>query len=436
MSAANAPVVIVGAGLAGLACALELRASGRPCLVLEASDRPGGRVRTDAVDGPGGRYLIDRGFQVYLDGYPEGRRVLDHGALGLGAFRAGADVARTVRRPRVRAVFTRVSDPRRSPVEAAGAWPGVATLGDGLKLLALHRSLTSGSDEDAMSREPDVPALDRLRSAGVSDRAVERFFRPFFGGVFLDPSLATSARMLRLTYRNFARGRAVLPEGGMGAIAGQLASKVGGPAIRTGARVEGVDPAGAVLACGERVEASAVVVATDGETAGGLLGVGWRAGEGLRWRRTATVAFAAASSPRPGRRLVLDGEGAGPVNHLAVPSDVRASYAPPGRSVVYANVVHDRWLDRPDGALVAAVRGQLGSWFGRSTAGAMEVLRVVRIDRAIPEQHAGWLEPARGSVAVAAGGGTVYRCGDWLDNASINGALESGRRAARAVLEV
>ena len=55
-------VAIVGAGLAGLACAQDLTRAGVECTVLEASDGVGGRVRTDAIDG----YLLDRGFQILL----------------------------------------------------------------------------------------------------------------------------------------------------------------------------------------------------------------------------------------------------------------------------------------------------------------------------------------------------------------------------------
>jgi monoamine oxidase len=57
-----ADVVVVGAGLAGLSCAKQLSGMGRRVILLEASDRVGGRVRTDVVDG----LNLDHGFQVLL----------------------------------------------------------------------------------------------------------------------------------------------------------------------------------------------------------------------------------------------------------------------------------------------------------------------------------------------------------------------------------
>ena len=70
-------VAVVGAGLAGLSCAVALHRAGIPVKVYEAGDGVGGRVRTDYVDG----FTLDRGFQVALTAYPEIHRQLDMDAL-------------------------------------------------------------------------------------------------------------------------------------------------------------------------------------------------------------------------------------------------------------------------------------------------------------------------------------------------------------------
>jgi phytoene dehydrogenase-like protein len=79
------PVIIIGAGVAGLTCAIYLKQKSIPFVLLESSDEVGGRVRTDRVDG----FLLDRGFQIFLTSYPEAKRVLNYEALQLKAFRSG-----------------------------------------------------------------------------------------------------------------------------------------------------------------------------------------------------------------------------------------------------------------------------------------------------------------------------------------------------------
>ena len=83
---ASAQVVVVGAGIAGLNAAHHLTEAGLDVVVVEASDRVGGRIQTDEVDG----FLLDRGFQLYNPSYPDGARVLDHEALELRPFFPGA----------------------------------------------------------------------------------------------------------------------------------------------------------------------------------------------------------------------------------------------------------------------------------------------------------------------------------------------------------
>src|SRR5450631_1018581 len=100
-------VAIIGAGLAGLECARLLQQTGSNVVLLEASDAPGGRIRTDRVDG----YLLDRGFQVLLTAYPEARRALDYKALSLRSLIPGALVWHD-------GEFHRFADPFRDPLAA------------------------------------------------------------------------------------------------------------------------------------------------------------------------------------------------------------------------------------------------------------------------------------------------------------------------------
>lgn len=440
------PVVIVGGGIAGLCCAKSLTEAGRGVVLLDASDRVGGRVATDRITSPNGDFRVDRGFQVYLTAYPEGAQVLDLRALGLATFEPGADVWLDGR-------FHRVSDPFRRPQDAIKLFGSpVATLEDKARLALLDRRVRSGLADDLWSG-PERPTIEALREAGFGDRTIDRFFRAFFGGVFFDRELRTSSRMFNFTYRMFATGLAALPRDGMAEIPAQLAARLPTGAVRLGARVKRVEPGRVWLEGGETLDASAVVLATDGSKAQSLLRTASPPDEvapsqTVRWRSMTSLAFDAPAGLGAERFLLLDGEGRGPVNHAAVVSDVQPRLAPAGRSLVLASVVEPAstdgsgaWIADADVAhrlplehaaasdMVRHAREQLSMWFGRSTDD-WPLLRAERIAKALPDQAGGWLDPAQRPVRRAG----FFVCGDWIDNASINGAMVSGRRAAEAVL--
>jgi phytoene dehydrogenase-like protein len=415
--AAEDGVYVVGAGLAGLACARRLHAGGIAATVLEASDGVGGRVRTDALDG----FLLDRGFQVLLTAYPEACQVLDYDELELRAFEPGA-LVRTGGR------FVRVSDPSRRPRRALStALAPVGSLADKARVASLRRRVLAGSLEELFTR-PETSTIQALAAAGFSDAIVDRFFRPLFGGVLLDPELGSSSRMFEFVYRMFSTGDVALPARGMGAIGEQLADGLPPGSVRLGQRVTAVAPGRLKLTGegGEQLTARAVVVATDGPSAAGLLDQPAAPGSVA----AACLYYAADRVPIDEPLIVLDGEGRGPVNNLCVPSAVAPAYAPEGQALVSAAVIGPD-ASRGTGPLEPAVLEQLADWFGSSVIGWRH-LRTYRIPYAQPAQPPGALDPPERPVRVRPG---LYVCGDHRDNASINGALVSGRRAAEALLE-
>lgn len=400
--------IVVGAGLAGLACAVELAEAGREVVVLEASDGVGGRVRTDEVDG----FLLDRGFQIHLTAYPEGRRLLDHEALDLRAFQPGALV-------RYDGAFHRVGDPVRRPADLAATLRApVGSLADKLRIGWLWR--LRFRDEAALLAGPDVTTAEELERLGFSPAIVARFWRPLFAGIQLDPRLEGPGRTFRFIFAMLAAGDAAVPGRGMEAIPRQLASRLPEGTVRLGARVTATGSGGVILESGERLEAAAVVVATDGPAAAALTGV-----PDPGSRSVSCVYFAADESPLGEPVLVLngDGDGAGPVTNLAVMSDVAPGYAPAGQALVAAACVPGGGTD-----LAAAARGQLRSWFGSAVDGWRH-LRTYDIPHAQPAHRPPFspVQPAR----LASG---EFMAGDHRATASINGALASGRRAAQAVL--
>jgi phytoene dehydrogenase-like protein len=253
-------VIVIGAGLSGLRAAHLLEQKGRVVTLLEASDAPGGRVRTDTVDG----FRIDRGFQVLLTEYPEVKTALDLKALDLRAFAPGAMVFGNGR-------FTTLCDPWRRPLDGVkGLFGPPGGIADRFRL-ATFRSRISLQGEARLAVPEGISFNDALRAHGFSADFIDAFFRPWFGGITLDRSLAEDAAFCRFVFRCLAHGEAAVPALGMGAVAAQLASRLRPGTLRLGARVTSIEGTKVRLLSGDVLEAEGIVVATEGPEAARLL---------------------------------------------------------------------------------------------------------------------------------------------------------------------
>lgn len=410
---ANSDVVVVGAGLAGLAAAVHLEAAGRSVRVLEASDGVGGRVRTDVVEG----FLLDRGFQVLLTAYPEVATMLNAEALRLGAFDPGAVIRHAGR-------FHTITDPFRRPLSLPGtALTRVLPLRDKLRVAGLRRRVTAGPAVELL-RAPETSTLAHLQAAGFSPAAIDRLFRPLFGGIQLDPTLGTSSRMFDIIYRCLATGDSALPAAGMGAISAQLAGRLMPSTVVLNAEVVHVDGAGATTADGRHHRARAVIVAADGPGAARLLSLPEVAGHGVSccW-------FAAPSPPLRRPVVVLDADRSGPALNVAMISEAAPTYAPEGQALIAAACPHvglDPAIDLATG-LGDATRAQMRTWFGEQV-NDWRLLRTDHIAHAQPVQS-----PPFSPVKPLRVGDGLFVAGDHRDTSSIQGALFSGRRVAAAV---
>jgi len=384
----NRPVTIVGAGLAGLSCARELKAHGVESVLLEAADHVGGRVYTDEHEG----FLLDRGFQVMLTAYPECRRLLDYESLHLKKFYPGALV-------RFGGKCHRMADPWRHPAEAAASLASpIGTFMDKMRVSSLRTSVTQATIADLFKR-PELSTMQALKNYRFSANLIDRFFRPFLGGIFLERELETSSRVFEFIFKMFSEGDTALPATGMRAIPLQMGHELD---VRLHTRVTEL-PEGPVVLAVDEPEAARIL---GGETP--------PAGKSVD-----CLYYAAEVAPVTEPILILNGECTGPVNNCCVVSAVASGYAPVGASLISVSVLKS--------APEAAVRTQLAEWFGPAVM-RWQHLRTYTIAYAQPVQKV--YSPK--DVRLRPG---LYRCGDYTRNASLDGALASGYQAARVLLE-
>ena len=401
-------VAIIGAGLAGLSCALRLQERGLACQVLEKSECVGGRVRTHVVDG----YRMDRGFQVLLTAYPKTQQTVDYAALELKTFYPGAQVRFANR-------FHTLGDPSRRPSDALGTLLNpIGTFRDKTRMLRLRNQVTTGSLADLVAR-PDITTLERLREYGFSNQMIDRFFRPFLGGIFLEPGLTTSSRKFEFVMRMFSQGEGALPKLGMQTIPQQMANSLKPDVLRMASGVRSVTAEGVDLDNGRHLEADVIVLATAEPEA-------LRLQSNQHQVKSASVTclyYAADKSPVRGPWLVLNGDGAGPINNLCVPTELHPTYAPPGKSLVSVTVlgVFDNEVQ-----LQAQVRAQLIEWYGHAAV-AWHHLRTYAVPEALTIQDPPSLDIVRKPVKLSE---RFYACGDYLSITSIEGAIASGIRCA------
>ena len=397
-------VLVVGAGLAGLAAATRLVAAGRSVRVLEASDAPGGRVRSDRVDG----FVVDRGFQVLNTAYPELQRLGVLDALPLRAFDSGAYL-------RSGDDLHLVADPRRVPAGVAGLIGG--PLGSPLERARLGALVAAAAYAPAsvLRGRRDEPFRDLLERWGVGGDPTEHFLRPFLSGVLLERDLITSSRFAAYVLRTFVRGSVVVPDGGIGMLPALHAERLG-DRVRYGARVAAVRPGAVDVEGGGTERAEAVIVAADPRTAAALLDLHEPA-----MHSVTTTWHAADRAPVDRPLLVLDTEG-GPVVNSVVMTNAAPGYSSDGRALIASSVLSSEPL--PDAVLTA----QLDRLWGVPTAGWQQVA-VTRVPHALPTLPGGSV--LRKPVRLAEG---LYVAGDHRDTPSSQGALMSGRRAADAYL--
>jgi phytoene dehydrogenase-like protein len=402
-------VAIIGAGLAGLACAIELQKNKIDFQIFEASNGVGGRVRSDVIDG----FILDRGFQLYNPSYAEGKRLLDYQDLDLKPFTPGVAI-RDGKRLRL------VVDPFRSKdfrFRLPRDLPGNPFSQLGLVRYFLKYLITSDAQ---IATTKDISAQVSLTKSGIKGSLLEKLFRPFLQGVFLESELSTSRKFLDVVLKNFLQGIPSVPAKGMQEISNQLAAKLPKEKISLNTKVLSISGNKLTTSEGE-IEARKIVVATDPTTA-----ISWLKLEPKKMHSVTTWYFKADKSinsiVKAKPILFVDAQKTGPLTNAVVITNAAPSYAPNGEVLVSASAISPN-----ENADLLSVKKHLSHLFGVNTD-SWQLIKEYKIKEALPE-----MTPPFSLVSSNQINNDLFVAGDHRVTSSIQGALLSGTNSATLV---
>ena len=413
----DADVLIIGAGLTGLTAALQLHRRDFSVRILEATERVGGRVKTDKVDG----YLLDRGFQVLLTQYPETQKWLDYDALDLKSFAPGAMILSERGKHEI-------MDPGRVPTATFKTLAApVGGLSDKFRMLWLKSKLKAMSLEDIFA-QPEISTLAAIQEYGFSERMLRNFFQPFMAGIFLENGLTTSRREFDFVFKMFSEGDTAVPALGMEEIPRQLATQLPPDAVLFNKPVRSMSEQTVSTDTGETFTAPIILVATEPTSFVSRYFPGGK--KDMKYHSTTQVYLVADTPPFTKPLIALNAKGHRLVNNLSVMNQVAPAYAPPGKYLLSAAIVGE--TNYSDEELTKRIQGEMAAWFGQQTS-AWQHLKTYRIAYALPNQDkvSHTLMPEQSKLRDG-----LYAAGDYHLNGSINAAMRAGRQVAEMIAEV
>lgn len=407
-------ITIIGAGISGLSVGLHLHREGFSVKIIEASDRPGGRIKTDSVDG----FRLDRGFQVLLTSYPEAQMLLDYKALQLKTFLPGATVLYDGGQ-------FEIADPFRRPSALlATVFAPVGSLKDKINTFVLKQKLIRKSIKGIFLQE-QKSSLEQLKSYGFSSKMIDRFFKPFFSGIFLENKLETPNRMFDFVMKMFSEGDAALPALGMEEIPKQLAIQLPADTFLYNTKVVDIRENSIFTNTGAEIKSDIIILATEANELVSKL----KSNVETEYRSVTNVYFQSTVAPSNKAVVILNAsEKEKVVNNLTVMTNVSTAYAPAGKVLI--SVSCNGILDFEDQELAEKIKKELEPWFGKQVE-EWSHLKTYKVKYALPN-----LTVLKDDLTITDMkiNDNLYCCGDHLLNGSINAAMKSGRLLADLII--
>lgn len=394
-------VHIIGAGISGLTAAIELEKKGYKPIIIEADKQHGGRVQTDWIDD----YPYDRGFQVLLTAYPALGRYVDLSALNLEYFYPGAIVIKNGKEHTI-------GDPLRYfPFIKSVFDNSIANITDKIKTLKLSQKLKRKSLESIFS-SGHHSTLDYLKEVGFSRSVIEHFYRPFFGGIFLESELLTSSRMFEFVFKMFAQGYAAIPANGIQAISDQLKNSLCQTEFMMNTAVVKVED-GHIILKDRSIKSDRTIIAT--EPCNLLQG-----SQKIEWKSCYNFFYYVTTRNKHSRMIYLNADASQWVNNFHYPTDLHPH--PHGKTVLSATIIKESTLSLSQ--LESKVREELTALTGNTDLIPVTAYHIPKALPNVAEPHyAVHSSASRFSK-------TIFLAGDHYSSGSLNSAMESGKVAA------
>ncbi len=401
---------IIGAGVSGLVAARVLEDHGFRPVIIEATDRPGGRVKTDVVDG----YQLDHGFQVLLTAYPAAQKYLDFDALDLQKFVPGAAIFKNGKQ-------IVLGDPLRDfSLLLPTLFSGIGSFGDKLKILKLNTMLKNKSISEIFSEE-EKTTLQYLKDTGFSTEMIEQFFQPFFSGIFLEQHLSTSSRMFEFVYKMFGEGYAALPKSGIEAIPKQLAQKLQTSTFHYNTKVAAVQDAQIQLSDNKIIESDFTIIATDASKLVPNL-----KNQAISWKSCDTLYFETKDQIISKALIGLLPKGDLLINNIFYHTSLKTQSKSP-QQLLSVTVVKEHNLSEKE--LIEQVVKELKLHCSIET---LQFIKRYQIPLALPQLEDLQYEMLPSETRLTS---TLFMAGDTQLNGSLNAAMIAGERAAMGVIE-
>jgi phytoene dehydrogenase-like protein len=413
MQKMKSTITIIGAGISGLTAGVYLHQKGYKIQILEANDRAGGRIKTDLIDG----FRLDRGFQVLLTEYPETRALLDYKKLNLKRFLPGATVLYDGGQ-------FEIADPFRRPTATfATLFAPVGSLKDKINTFFLKNKLVKITVPNIF-KQLEVDTISQLKKYGFSPKMIDRFYKPFFSGIFLENDLKTSSNMFDFVMKMFSEGDAAIPELGMEEIPKQLVAMLPENSIQYNVKVSTIENNKIICEDGTTLKADKIIIATE---AIGLAST-YISKTKQNFHRVTNVYFEAKMAPTQKAVVVLNASTNKKwANNLTVLSNISNQYAPTGKVLISISYNGIPAID--DATLAENMKTELKQWYGNQVED-WKMLKTYRINYALPNQEKVFNEVSNSEIKINE---NLFICGDHLLNGSINAAMKSGRMAAELI---